>query len=114
MEPPLVVVLQIVVPRKEILGEGVEVERVRVLAVNAFSGFLELHAQPCFACTVVSVEHYEVLPPADQVVSQARGQFTHVRKAMNLWLAAHASAFAIEGNNCSISPLLWVLRPSSF
>ena len=79
---PLAVILQIVVPRKQVLGEGVEVERVALfglaIGVHDFAEVLEGGGQPGLACAVIGVEHDELLVP--QLLPQVCSEGVEVRE----------------------------------
>src|SRR5690606_18707659 len=101
----LAVVLQVVVPRKQIFRERVEVERVALVA--AFPKVLELDGKARLPSAVVGIEKdvFLVLQLIAEV-SRQRG------KALERF-CAHDSNPDGFGKSCCIRPRLWVRRVSS-
>ena len=111
LQHALAVVLEVVVPAEQVLGEGVEVERVAVVADLA--EVLELGGKARLPRAVVGVEQDElpaILSVAIHLIPQVLGEGRQVSEGG----LVHASASAADGNSCCISPFLCFRSAASF
>src|SRR5690606_27276574 len=106
LQHALAVVLQVVVPRKQIFRERVEVERVALIA--AFPEVLELGGKARLPGAVVGINKdvFLVLQLIAEVLRQ-RGQ---ARERS----CTHVSSSDGFGKSCCMRPRLWVRRALSF
>src|SRR5690606_23023201 len=101
----LAVVLQVVVPRKQIFRERVEVERVALITV--FPKVLELGGKARFPGAVVGIEKNVFL--VLQLIAEVPCQRGQARERS----CAHDSNSHGFGKSCCMRPRLWVRRTSS-